>query len=255
MGRSPIIEGTGVTLAPGRAAHKATALRHDAARIIMTPMSPTASHGCPLCHSDRVHPFAQAHDRHYFDCAACRLIHVAPGQRPDPRQELARYQTHENDPESPGYREFLSRLVDPLVERLAAGAEGLDYGSGPGPTLSVMMIEKGFPTEIYDPFFAPDPDALSRTYDFITCSETAEHFFRPGMELRRLNALLRPGGWLGIMTQIFTDDEPFEDWWYARDPTHVCFYRTETMEWIAERFGWTLELPHPTVALFRKKAA
>jgi hypothetical protein len=32
----------------------------------------------------------------------------------------------------------------------------------------------------------------------------------------------------------------------------VCFYRPGTMEWIAERFGWALEVPRPSVALFRK---
>jgi SAM-dependent methyltransferase len=215
-------------------------------------MSKPVSHACPLCHSDRVRPIAHAHDRDYFDCEACRLIHLAPGQRPHAAAERERYQQHENRSDDPDYRAFLSRLADPLVERLPAGAVGLDYGAGPGPTLSRMLEERGFRMEIYDPFFAPDPDALTRSYDFITCSETAEHFFRPSQELRRLGELLRPGGWLGIMTQMFDDSEPFEEWWYARDPTHVCFYRQETMEWIARRFRWALERPAPNVALFRK---
>ncbi|MEX0601220.1 MAG: class I SAM-dependent methyltransferase, partial [Rhodothermales bacterium] len=134
---------------------------------------------------------------------------------------------------------------------LPAGAAGLDYGSGPGPTLSVMLEERGHPMAIYDPFFAPDERVFDRSYDFITCSETVEHFFRPREEFERLYGLLRPGGWLGVMTRFVTDRD-FETWWYVRDATHVCFYRTETMYWIEEQFDWTLHLPAPDVALFQR---
>jgi hypothetical protein len=199
-----------------------------------------------------VSPFALVHHRRYFQCPACGLIHMAPEQRPGPAAARAHYLTHENDPDDPGYRAFLNRVAGPLLERLDPGAEGLDYGAGPGPALSLIMAERGFPTAIYDPFFAPDRAALARTYDFITCTETAEHFFQPGAELEGLDSLLRPGGWLAVMTEWVDDARPFEEWRYARDPTHVCFYRRETMEWIAAHFGWSLELHPPNVALFRK---
>jgi hypothetical protein len=218
-------------------------------------MDPTTSRPCPLCRSDRVSHFAHVHGRHYHDCARCGLVHVDPAQRPTPEAERAHYGTHENDPDDPGYRAFLGRVADPLVARLEPGAEGLDYGAGPGPTLSRMLTAAGFPMAIYDPFFAPDTGALARTYDFITCTETAEHFFHPGDELERLDALLRPGGWLAIMTELVGEGRPFAEWRYARDPTHVCFYRSQTLEWIAARFGWALELPRPDVALFRKSPA
>ncbi|HEX6640119.1 MAG TPA: class I SAM-dependent methyltransferase, partial [Thermoanaerobaculia bacterium] len=185
-------------------------------------------------------------------CDTCGLTFVEPAQRPSTEAERARYATHRNDPDDAGYRAFLWRAAGPLLERLAPGAEGLDYGSGPGPTLSRMMREAGHPTADYDPFFAPDAAALARTYDFVTCTETAEHFFDPAAELDRIDGLLRPGGWLALMTTMRDDTLDFADWWYARDPTHVCFYRPRTMEWIAHRHGWQLERPHPNVALFRK---
>lgn len=175
-----------------------------------------------------------------------------PGARLAPDAERAHYDFHENDPADEGYRAFLSRLATPLVRKLAPGAEGLDYGSGPGPTLSVILEEQGFGMTIYDPFFAPEEGALRRTYDFITCTETVEHFFRPREEFERLDALLRPGGWLAAMTEIRREDVPFRDWRYARDPTHVSFYRVATMDWIAGHFGWHRELPHPNVVLFQK---
>lgn len=175
-----------------------------------------------------------------------------PADRPDPATERARYDTHENDPGDPRYRAFLDRLREPLMPLLAPGAEGLDYGSGPGPALALMLEEAGFPMSLYDPFFAPDPAALGRTYDFITCTETVEHFFAPDQEFSRLDALLRPGGWLGIMTQMRDEAQSFESWWYVRDPTHVCFYHPTTIRWVAERYGWELTGPRPTVWLFRK---
>jgi SAM-dependent methyltransferase len=206
---------------------------------------------CPLCGSAEVRAFAGFRTSRFFRCDTCSLTFLAPEQRPDADAERAHYGTHENE-DDPRYRAFLDRLGAPLAERAPAGAEGLDFGCGPAPVLARMMEERGFRMRLFDPFFAPDEDALRRTYDFIACSETAEHFHDPAAELARLDALLRPGGWLGIMTEILRDDDAFTGWRYARDPTHVCFYRPETMAWIAARFGWSIEAPSRNVTLFRK---
>lgn len=210
---------------------------------------------CPLCGGRGPTPHAVVSDASYHRCPDCALVFADPSARLGPTEERGRYETHENDPSDPRYRAFLDRLAAPLALHLAPGAEGLDYGSGPGPTLSIMLEERGFPMSVYDPFFAPDPTVLTRTYDFVTCTETLEHFFEPGRELARLDRLLRPGGWLGVMTGVLTDDIDFERWWYVRDPTHVAFYHARTLEWISERFGWHLQRAGPTVALFRKGRA
>lgn len=118
-----------------------------------------------------------------------------------------------------------------------------------------MLAEQGIRMAIYDPFFALEPEALRRSCDFITCTEVVEHFHSPADELDRLDRLLRPGGWLGVMTEMWREGRAFDDWHYVRDPTHVCFYRPETMAWIARRYGWTLDVPHPNVALFGKPAS
>jgi SAM-dependent methyltransferase len=206
---------------------------------------------CPLCRSMEPVQLGVVRDGRYFDCPNCSLIFLDPEQRLSPEVEKARYETHENRPDDPRYRAFLDRLAGPLVDRLPAGARGLDFGSGPGPTLSVMLEEQGFPMRIYDPFFAPDSSALKGKYDFITCTEALEHLFHPGDELERLAGLLRPGGYLAVMTEVLGPDIDFAEWWYRRDPTHVAFYREEALEWIGERFGWKLEIPRRNVAIYQ----
>lgn len=128
---------------------------------------------------------------------------------------------------------------------------GWTTGQDPAPTTSVMLAERDFRVTNYDPFFAPQSEALQRQYDFITCTETVEHFARPAEEFAQLAALLRPGGWLGVMTQMVESDEAFPAWWCHRDPTHVCFYGAAAMQWIARRHGWRIESPAANVVLFQ----
>lgn len=207
---------------------------------------------CTLCGAAVHGPHHVAHGRQLYDCPACGLVFVDPTTLPPADVERARYETHENHPDDPGYRSFLDRLVLPLQEQLPPGAEGLDFGSGPGPTLSVMMTERGYPTEIWDPFFAPDPGPLLRQWDFVTATEVVEHFHRPDDSFRLMARLVRPGGWLAIMTTVLTDQVEIEGWWYARDPTHVSFFRRRTLEWIGERLGWRAEFPGPNVVLYQR---
>ena len=222
-----------------------------------TPVPPCPGGGpaCPLCASPRTAVFARTDDgRLYLRCPGCRLTFLAPDRLPDREAELATYRLHRNDPDDPRYRAFLARLTGPLLRHLRPGRVGLDFGCGPGPAIAPMLAGHGLEVVNYDPFFRPCAAALEHRYDFITCSEVVEHFHAPGREFDRLDRLLRPGGWLGVMTAMLEEDAGFAGWWYRRDPTHVCFYRRETMGWIAARFGWDVAFPGPTVALFRKPA-
>lgn len=209
-----------------------------------------ADPACPLCGGEGA-PFHRS-GRDFLRCAACALTFVPAAQHAAPADERARYETHRNSPEDAGYRAFLDRLLAPLAARLPAGARGLDYGSGPGPTASVMMRERGFVMRDYDPFFAPDEAALRETYAFVVCTEVVEHLRRPAEVFALLDCLLAPGGTLGVLTGVLEDDAAFPAWWYHNDVTHIAFYRPETLAWIANRFGWTLERPSRDAVLFRK---
>jgi hypothetical protein len=208
---------------------------------------------CPLCRKDNSFLLARLGERRYLSCRECQLVFLSPEQRLPLDVERERYLQHNNHPDDPEYRKFLDRLLTHLKPNLQEGEKGLDYGAGPGPTLSLMLEEQGFTMNIYDPFFAPDPASLDQVYDFITCTETVEHFFCPAEEFARFNSMLRPGGWLGIMTEMLKADQEFEKWWYHRDPTHVSFYRKETMRWIGRKYGWEAVFPGRNVTLFQKE--
>jgi SAM-dependent methyltransferase len=190
--------------------------------------------------------------RDYWRCGACEARFLDPRHHPSPGDERAEYLLHDNDPDDPRYRRFLARLADPLMARLPAGSSGLDYGCGPGPALAAMLREAGHDVALFDPVFRPERSVLERCYDFVTCTETAEHFHQPADEFDRLMALVRPGGWLAVMTCFQTDDARFAGWQYRKDPTHVVFYREATLRLLAARRGWSCEIPVKDVALMRR---
>ena len=209
---------------------------------------------CSLCGNRDVRNYAQLDGQRYFQCHACRLTWLDPAQLPDAEDERAHYDLHENDVSDVNYRAFLRRLTRPLLEKLAPASYGLDFGCGPGPALAEMLSEAGHAMEIYDPFFANDEDLLEEQYDFVTCTEVVEHFHAPGEEFEKFELLLRPGGWLGIMTTWLTDDIDFSQWHYRRDPTHVCFYHPDTFNVWAQRVGWEILFPDDNIVLLRKPA-
>ena len=106
--------------------------------------------------------------------------------------------------------------------------------------------------DVYDPYFFLDANLLDQTYDFITCTEVVEHFYDPAGEFDRFNTMLRPGGWLAVMTCFQTNDDLFAEWHYRKDPTHVVFYREATLRWLAEKQGWRCIIPVKDVALMQK---
>ncbi len=203
---------------------------------------------CPLCLSHDVIPFFERTDvrygkRDYNKCLICRLIFLSPEFHFNLAQEKARYDTHENSPQDSGYVSFLKKLADPLCQKIKPGDRGLDFGCGPGPTMSVILNERGFQVENYDPIYFPKKALLQESYDFITCTETIEHFYQPRKEFELLSRRLKPGGILGIMTEILHDETQFPTWWYPNDPTHVTFYQKETFEWIAHWQRRSVEFP------------
>ncbi|WP_404377068.1 class I SAM-dependent methyltransferase [Vreelandella aquamarina] len=207
---------------------------------------------CPLCHTQEPALYHQDRRRDYYQCATCALVFVPSEQHLSAVDEKNEYDRHQNSPQDKGYRRFLGRLFTPLVAKLAPGAQGLDFGCGPGPTLSVMFTEAGFDMDEYDIFYAPVAAHLARQYDFITATEVVEHLAAPGKVLKQRVAQLHHGGYLGLMTKRVTSQAAFARWHYINDPTHVCFFSVATFRWWAADQGLTVEFPGNDVVIFRK---
>jgi SAM-dependent methyltransferase len=207
---------------------------------------------CPLCSSEEPDPFFEDAKRTYLRCLRCSLVFVPRRYWLSHEAEKAVYDLHENDVLDQDYRLFLSRLSAPLLARLKPNQQGLDFGCGPGPTLSVLFEAQGHEVTLYDPLYYNDPAMLQQTYDFICASEVVEHLRDPHKDFAALFQMLTPGGWLGVMTKLVIDLQAFGKWHYIRDMTHICFYSRRTFEYVAQRFNADLEFAAKDVILLRK---
>ena len=207
---------------------------------------------CRVCHSKNTEIFTEIDSKTYWECLNCFAKFLDKSHFLSKDQEYAHYCTHQNKIYDPDYRRFLSKLSIPLKRYLMAHSEGLDYGCGPGPALSVMLEEDGYKMCKYDPFFFPDKKIFLKQFDFVTCSETAEHFHNPNYEFKIIDKMLKPSGVLGIMTSFLTKELVFENWFYNKDPTHVVFYSPATFEIIAKQRGWRIQFIDVNIVIFKK---
>ncbi len=206
---------------------------------------------CPLCQKIQSSFYYHNHNRDYLQCDLCQLVYVPAEFHLTDRQEKKQYDFHTNNPADIQYRQFLSRLFIPLSSCLHPGSIGLDFGSGPGPALSVMFEEAGIKVFIYDKFYARDESVFENNYDFISATEVMEHLKNPAQEIKRLLSIIKPGGYLGIMTKLTATQQQFQNWHYNKDLTHICFYSRQTFLWIAKKYQLTIEFAGKDVIIFK----
>lgn len=191
---------------------------------------------CRLCGSTSVVPVFPVKDsRNYHRCTNCSLLFVDSSFFLTEKEEVLCYRNHHNTLENKGYVTFLNRVIEPSVLFFEKGMIGLDYGCGPGPVLSTLVREKGFKCYNYDPLFAVDHPFQS--YDFIFSTECFEHFHYPAKDLENILGLLKTGGFLCLMTELWDSIQQFEHWYYKLDPTHASFYHSNTLEFIKNKYG------------------
>lgn len=192
---------------------------------------------CSLCNT--ISPiFHINQDRYYLKCPNCHGIFMSEQFLPDDNIEIERYSTHNNDVNDPRYRKFVSPITKGITDDFNENHKGLDFGSGTGPVITVVLKEKGFNIDTYDPYFDNRAEVLNETYDYIACCEVVEHFHKPHLEFQKLKSLLKPNGKLFIMTDLYHEEINFENWYYKNDPTHVFLYQKSTFDWIKDNFGF-----------------
>ncbi|CAN5174587.1 class I SAM-dependent methyltransferase [soil metagenome] len=192
---------------------------------------------CRLCKSTAI-SFYTGRFGEYFDCPRCRGVFLAPEDHLNAADERARYEIHNNNVDDAGYQNFVKPIVDTVLSSFTTGKKGLDFGCGTGPVISYLLSKEGYSVDLYDPIFSNETLVFRNRYDFIVCCEVIEHFRHPGREFLKLQQLLEPGGKLVCMTQLLADSIDFDNWTYKDDPTHIFFYRSETISYIQRHFGF-----------------
>jgi len=191
---------------------------------------------CPLCNCCETSYRINACEKEFYLCNNCGLIFIGENYRLDRDTEKTRYSFHQNNIQDEGYVGFLNQIILPAIDLIKPGSIGLDFGCGPNPVLAKLIEKNGFCCDYYDPFFFPEID-LNKKYDFIFATECFEHFFSPATELEKICNMLNPGGILAVMTEIRPEIDKFRDWYYIKDPTHVCFYSNQSFDFICEKYG------------------
>ncbi len=207
---------------------------------------------CPLCKSTNTHFFVKNTERTYQKCSDCELVFAPSRYFLNKSEEKSRYNLHENFIENIGYRNFLSQVISPIKQRLSKGALGLDYGSGPSPVLATLLEIEGYKMDFYDPYYADNQEVFNKKYDFITLTEVAEHFYYPAVEFKKILQLLKPNGYLVVMTYRTDTIADFKNWYYQKDPTHVCFYSNKSFEYIASKYKLSISIIDAKIVILNK---
>ena len=210
-------------------------------------------YNCPLCLFKKPQLYYSDNIREYRQCSACDFVFVPSVFHLSETEEKQRYNLHNNNPSDNRYREFLSQVSKPLLERLPSKSKGLDFGCGPGPTLSVMLEEKAHKVDLFDKFFAKNNEVFDRKYDFITATEVLEHLSAPAFELNRLHNMLKKGGVMAIMTEMLTHSISFADWHYKNDPSHIGFFNRGCLELISKKWLADIVIISHRVVLITKR--
>ena len=209
---------------------------------------------CPLCKTSNSSKFYKEKFREYLRCLSCDFVFVPKMYHLSDAEEKSRYDTHNNDPHDHRYRHFLSQLLVPLLEKIQQKSNGLDFGSGPGPTLSLMLEECGHSVDLYDKFYANDISVFEKKYDFITATEVVEHLSEPMFEISRLIEMLNNQGHLAVMTQILTPQIDFSSWYYKNDPSHIGFFTKKSLSFLASYLNDEVYFISDRVVFFQKNS-
>lgn len=185
-----------------------------------------------------------------FHCADCDLIFKPPETFWSLEKQKDRYDLHQNSADNPGYENFLLKFVNPLLPFLSSSAQVLDWGSGPELALMGLLEKKAFRCSSYDPIY--QPQLPQQKFDAVVSTEVVEHFTAPWDSFVQMSEHVKPGGVLAGMTEFHSQKHEFEDWWYAKDPTHICFYSAKTIAVIAQKLSFSVLHNRDNVFVLRK---
>jgi SAM-dependent methyltransferase len=152
-----------------------------------------------------------------------------------PEQEQQRYALHHNSPDDRRYHDYLSSIADDVLRFAGGPCAVLDFGGGKDAVLAAIMRARGMDAAAHDPLYGLVA-AESRQFDIVVACEVLEHLRDPRRDMEFIARHVKPHGFVYARTRLY-DGADFSSWWYAKDPTHICFFCGKTMEKVAEILG------------------
>ncbi|QTA82276.1 Methyltransferase domain-containing protein [Desulfonema limicola] len=202
---------------------------------------------CPLCKQDGKLFYRDE----FFKCLNCKGIYKNRKDYLNTQAEIRRYKEHNNDVNDIRYQNFVFPITNHVLTNFTPNHTGLDFGSGTAPVISKILQDNGYDIQQFDPFFANKPELLNRMYDYIVSCEVIEHFHNPDAEFKLLRKILKSNGAMICMTHLYDKDTDFKNWYYKNDPTHVFIYCRETMNFIADYYGFTELIINKRLIVFK----
>ena len=189
---------------------------------------------CHICNESTLMFIDEQSQMVYYHCRECDYIFKHPSVYQTIDQQKERYDLHENEEKSEGYRAYFQRFLDFTLPLVGLPDSALDFGCGKSILLSKMLEEEGIHCDAYDPLYHSDGMQKGKMYDFIVSTEVFEHLHQPKEVFEMLLRHLKPGGYLAIQTEFHPYDmKDFKHWYYHQDPTHIVFFSIKTFEMLA----------------------
>lgn len=208
---------------------------------------------CPVCGPGTARLMLRARDLNLLlpgefeiqRCRSCSLAFISP--RPDAESIGDYYPTRYWSPPTPeGRRPYLDagmkRTLDALV-RDYPGGRVLDVGCAVG-NLPAQMRQRGLDAVGLEPYehacqiarehyglevdcaFLQDTSYPDESFDAVTLFDVLEHVHDPLGDLRKIHALLKPGGsvYIKVPNVDALQRSLFGHFWYALDPPRHLFH-------------------------------
>jgi SAM-dependent methyltransferase len=180
---------------------------------------------------------AKSDTRPFILCNSCGLIFVPQEYHLAPEQEKERYALHTNSPRNQEYVRYLSAIADDALALVNGPAAVLDFGCGREHVLTDIILSRGVRCVAHDPLYGLT--VTDGQFDLVVACEAFEHLRDPRHSMEGIRRLIKPAGYVYVRTHLYNEAlaGDFSAWWYAKDPTHISFYCTKTLETISELLG------------------
>ncbi len=197
---------------------------------------------CKICNSRTQVIYDKQFDITYYYCGHCEFITMDEKKQVSFNEERRIYDLHNNSLECEGYVTMFHNFLENSVIPFKKEGKALDFGSGPEPVLSQLIIrDYKFDIDHYDLHYQPDNTYKNTKYDVIFTTEVIEHLKNPIEIFKMLYEILNEDGILAVMTLFHDNNEQsFIKWWYRRDETHISFYTIKTLKTIAKLVGFSI---------------